>query len=221
MWELFTEISAWVIPVVTAVIFHEVSHGWIAEKFGDPTARLMGRITLNPLKHIDRFGTIIFPLLLIAFKSPIVFGSAKPVPVNFNNLRPYRLGMAVVAMAGPITNILLALLCGLLLHIEYFITPEQAPWLFENLYRALMVNCTLASFNMLPLLPLDGGRVVCALLPENPRRAWMRHERMSLLLVVALLLLPAYMGYDIIQSILLTPTYTLLQGILWLTGNAS
>ncbi|NBO19943.1 MAG: site-2 protease family protein, partial [Proteobacteria bacterium] len=159
MWEQFLDISAWVVPVLTAIILHEVAHGWVAEKLGDPTARILGRITLNPLRHIDPVGTILFPAVLIAINAPLVFGSAKAVPVNFSLLRPKRLGMALVALAGPATNVLLALLSGLLLHIDKLVTPEQAPWLFTNLYRSLMLNCVLISFNLIPLLPLDGGRV--------------------------------------------------------------
>jgi Zn-dependent protease len=219
MWQTFLDISAWVIPVVLAVTLHEVSHGYVAEKLGDDTARRMGRITLNPLKHIDAFGTIIFPALLVAINSPAVFGSAKPVPVNFNQLHPLRLGMALVAIAGPITNILLALISGLLLHLDKLVSPEQAPWLFENLYRSLMINCVLASFNMLPLLPLDGGRVVAAALTGAPKRLWMRTERFGLAILLFVLIIPAYMGYDVVQSVLLAPAFGLLQGIMWITGN--
>ena len=211
--------SAWIIPVITAVVLHEVAHGWVAEKFGDPTARILGRITLNPLKHIDHFGTIIFPILLIVIHSPVVFGSARPVPVNFNNLNPPRLGMALVALAGPVTNIILALICGLLLHIDLLVTPEAAPWLFQNIYRALMINCVLATFNMIPILPLDGGRVVASLLTGTPKRLWIRFERLGLLIIFLILVVPSYLGYDIVQTILLTPAYALLQAIMWITAN--
>ncbi len=213
------EISAWVIPVLTAVLLHEIAHGWVAGKLGDPTARLMGRLTLNPLKHIDPFGTILFPLVLVLINSPVVFGSAKPVPVNFSLLRPERLGMALVALAGPVTNILLAIIAGLLLHLDLLITPEQAPWLFENFYRALMINCVLAVFNMLPLLPLDGGRVVTACLTGAPKRIWQKQEKFGLIALLLILLVPGYLGLDTVQSFLLAPTYALLQGIMWLTGN--
>lgn len=213
------DLSAWIIPVVTAVVLHEVAHGWVAEKLGDPTARVLGRITLNPLKHIDPFGTILFPILLIILNSPVVFGSARPVPVNFGNLKPPRLGMALVALAGPATNVLLAITAGLLLHVEAVIKPEHAPWLFQNLYRALMINCVLAVFNMIPLLPLDGGRVVASLLTGRANRLWMRLERLGLLVLAILLIVPASLGFDTVQSLLLAPTYALLQAIMWLTVN--
>lgn len=213
------DVSAWVIPVVSAIILHEIAHGWVAEKLGDPTARHLGRITLNPLKHIDHVGTILFPAFLIFIHSPVVFGAARPVPVNFANLRPPRRGMALVALAGPATNVCLAIIAGLLLHIEAFITPEKAPWLFENLYRAIMVNCVLACFNMIPLLPLDGGRVVASMLPTSLQRGWMRFERLGILLLIIALIVPSYLGFDLLQTVLLPPTNQLLQGIMWLTRN--
>lgn len=218
---LLQEIITWIIPVFLAVVLHEVAHGWVAERLGDPTARLAGRITLNPLKHIDPAGTLLLPGVLIAVNSPLIIGAARPVPVDFSRLRPYRLGMALVALAGPGVNILLAVGMGLLLHLEAVITPEQAPWLFAILYRSLMLNCVLACFNLLPILPLDGGRVVAALLPERPRRAWMRLEKTSLFVLLALLLLPALMGYGAVQSLLLSPALWLLEAVLYVTGNTA
>jgi len=217
--DVFLDASAWVLPVLLAVLLHEIAHGWMAEKFGDDTARHMGRITLNPLKHIDPMGTVALPTLLWLAHSPILFGSAKPVPVNFSRLNPPRLGMIAVALAGPITNLILAIITGLLLHIETFITPEQAPWLFENLYRCLMLNCVLATFNMIPLLPLDGGRVVYALLRGRAQRLFGRLERIGLGILIALLLIPAMLGYSAIQNALMVPPFWLLQGVMMLTGN--
>jgi Zn-dependent protease len=219
MWDIFLDISAWVLPVLLAVVLHEVAHGWVAGHFGDPTARQMGRLTLNPLKHIDPVGTVVFPALLVAINSPLIFGSAKPVPVDFSRLNPPRLGMAAVALAGPVTNILLALAAALLLHIDTLVTPEQAPWLFQNLYRAIMINCVLASFNLLPILPLDGGRVVTALLTGRARAVWSRYERFGLFFLIAILLVPAYLGYGVIQQVLLAPTYWLLEKVMLITGN--
>jgi len=219
--EWLLDFSAWIIPVVSAVVLHEVAHGWVAEKFGDPTARMLGRITLNPLKHIDMVGTILFPITLIVIGSPVVFGSARPVPVNFNLLRPPRRGMAVVALAGPATNVLLAIIAALLLHLDAITTPEQAPWLFKSLYRALMINCVLACFNMIPLLPLDGGRVVTALLTGKAKKYWVRLERLGLVVLIIAIIAPPYLGFDVVQTLLLTPTYALQEGIMWLTINAS
>jgi Zn-dependent protease len=211
--------SAWILPVVIAVTMHEAAHGWMAARFGDSTATRAGRVTFNPLKHIDRFGTVMMPAMLLLVQSPFVFGYAKPVPVNFRQLQPQRLGMVLVALAGPGTNILLALICALLLYVDRWVTPEQAPWLFMNLYRGLIINCALAVFNMIPVLPLDGGRVVDALLPK-PLRAWYgKLERFGMLVVIALLFVPAMFGYGQAMQWLSVPVYWTLEHILWLTGN--
>lgn len=214
------DLSAWVIPVLSAIILHELAHGWVAEKFGDPTARLLGRITLNPIRHIDPVGSVLFPAALIAVGSPVVFGSAKAVPVNFAALTPPRLGMAAVALAGPLVNVLLALLVGILLHVEIFLPPEEYDWLFKNLYRALMLNCVLASFNMLPFLPLDGGRVVAACLRGRALMLWNRLERFGIVILLALLLIPPFFGVFFLQDALILPAFYLLEAILWVTGNS-
>ncbi len=212
---------AWVIPVVLAVTMHEAAHGWMAERFGDNTARLRGRVTFNPLKHIDRFGTIILPGLLLLAHAPFLFGYAKPVPVNFKRLEPPRKGMILVALAGPGINIALAILFGLLLHIESFITPEQAPWLFLNIYRSLMMNAVLATFNLLPILPLDGGRVVAALLGGKPRKLYDRTERLGMLAILLLLLVLPMMGLDVAHTLITKPAMWLLEQVLFITGNES
>ncbi|MDE3038011.1 MAG: site-2 protease family protein, partial [Pseudomonadota bacterium] len=125
----FSDALAWVVPVVLAVTLHEAAHGWMAERYGDNTARLLGRVTFNPLRHIDRFGTVILPGLLFFTHAPFIFGYAKPVPVNFYRLRPPRLGMLMTAAAGPGTNICLALVSGLLMHLDMLVVPERAPLL--------------------------------------------------------------------------------------------
>lgn len=216
----FIDASAWVLPVVLAITLHEAAHGWMAERFGDPTARLLGRVTANPLKHVDRFGTIIFPGLLLLMHSPFIFGYAKPVPVNFNRLNPPRLGMFMVAIAGPGCNILQAIIAGLLLHIEAWgITPEQNPWVFQNVYRALMINCVLAVFNLIPVLPLDGGRVVASLLRGSLLRWFNTLERYGIVLVLLALLVPALLGSDGVQQAVGVPTYWLLEKVMIVTGN--
>lgn len=211
--------SAWVIPVVLAITLHEAAHGWVAEKFGDDTARRMGRVTFNPLKHVDRFGTVVLPGLLMLAQSPFVFGYAKPVPVDFRRLQPPRLGMFMVAIAGVAMNLLLATLSALLLHIDRFMTPEQAPWLFENLYRSIMINCVLIVFNMLPILPLDGGRVVDSLLTGTPKRLFGGLERAGVVIVLAVLLVPSLFGYDGMQKIISVPSSLLMEKLLLITGN--
>jgi Zn-dependent protease len=220
MWETFLDVTAWILPVLIAVLLHEIAHGWVAEKFGDLTARVMGRITLNPIKHIDPFGTVIVPFLLWLGNAPFLFGSAKPVPVNFGRLRPLRLGMVAVALAGPGINVILAILMGLLLHIEAFITPEQAPWLYMNIYRCLMLNCVLAMFNMIPIPPLDGGRVVYALLPSTLQRFYGKLEHIGLVLLLLLLIVPTVLGYNVIQEWLMAPPIWLMENVMAFTGNS-
>jgi Zn-dependent protease len=182
-------LSVWVLPVVIAITFHEAAHGWMAERCGDNTARLLGRITFNPLKHIDPFGTLILPGLLLLLKAPFLFGYAKPVPVNFGRLRHPKRDMIWVALAGPGVNVLLAFAAALLLHPAAYAPPALAPWLGENLANAIFFNVVLAVFNMLPLPPLDGGRVLTGLLPREAAWRFARLEPYGLLILIGLLFL--------------------------------
>ncbi|MGA8771256.1 MAG: site-2 protease family protein [Rhodomicrobium sp.] len=157
--------STWIIPVLLAVTLHEAAHGYAARLFGDNTAWMMGRVTLNPFKHVDPFGTIILPGLLLLARSPFLFGYAKPVPVNFGALRNPRRDMVFVALAGPGTNIVLAFISALLLYAARLAPEPASDWITQNLVNSIIINVVLAVFNMLPIPPLDGGRVAVGLLP--------------------------------------------------------
>lgn len=184
-------VSSFIIPLIIAITMHEAAHGFIAYKLGDNTAKQAGRVSFDPLKHVELFGTIIFPAVLLLTHSPFVFGWAKPVPVNFSQLHHPRRDTILVALAGPGINILLAFLSALALHLDAFISPEKAPWMFMNFYSSITVNAVLAAFNLLPLLPLDGGRVIGALLPQSLARAYAASERFGMAVIMLLFMLPA------------------------------
>src|SRR3954449_1703128 len=160
------DLSVWVLPLLLAITFHEAAHAFVAYRLGDDTAWQLGRVSFNPLRHIDPFGTLILPAMLLFAHSPFLFGYAKPVPVNFRKLNDPRLGMVWVALAGPATNILLALSAALALHALPWAPANSAQWIFDNLKNALLINAVLAVFNMMPIPPLDGGRVAVGLLPR-------------------------------------------------------
>ncbi|MCF7822265.1 MAG: site-2 protease family protein [Mariprofundaceae bacterium] len=185
-------ISIWALPVVLAVVLHEVAHGWVADRLGDNTARFMGRLTLNPIKHIDPFGTVLIPILLIVAGSPFLFGYAKPVPVDFRKLRHPKRDMVWVALAGPLTNLLLALASTLLLALTVNM-PHSAVWVAEPLalmcQASIIINLVLFIFNLLPLPPLDGGRVAVGLLPAPMAYQLARLEPYGFIIIVGLLLL--------------------------------
>jgi len=184
-------ISIWAIPVVFAVVLHEVSHGWVASRLGDDTARWMGRLTLNPLKHIDPLGTVIIPLLLLVMGSPFLFGYAKPVPIDYRKLRHPKQDMVWVAAAGPVTNLLLALASAVLLFVVARL-PAAADWVSHPVslmcQASILINMVLCIFNLLPLPPLDGGRVAVGLLPGPAAYQLSRVEPFGFLIIVVLLM---------------------------------
>jgi Zn-dependent protease len=188
-------ILLWAVPILVAVVLHELAHGYVAFRLGDPTAARMGRLTLNPLAHVDLFGTVLLPLMLLFAGSPFLFGYAKPVPVNFYNLRNPRRDMVLVAAAGPLMNVLIATvsavafkwLLSLQVPSEGLFTTGLA-FFARMLQYSVLMNVGLAVFNMLPIPPLDGGRVAAGLLPRLPALALARLEPYGMLIVMVLLM---------------------------------
>jgi Zn-dependent protease len=219
------DLSVWVLPLVIAITFHEAAHGFVAHRLGDDTAYNLGRVSFNPIRHIDPFGTLIVPAILLMSHSPFLFGYAKPVPVNFRALRNPRIGMVLVALAGPATNIALALVAAVGFHGVGLLPENAALWTEDNLVNALKINVILAIFNMLPIPPLDGGRVAVGLLPRALALPLSRLEPFGMLILIGLLILLPMAGsqfglnLDVISAILRTLTGYVLAVILFVTGN--
>ena len=220
------DLSVWVLPLIIAITFHEAAHAFAAYRLGDNTAWELGRVSFNPLKHIDPFGTILLPGILLLSHSPFLFGYAKPVPVNFRNLNHPRLDMVWVALAGPVTNIALALAVALAFHALPFAPPNVAQWIADNLKNAFLINIVLAVFNMMPIPPLDGGRVAVGLLPRPLAYPLSRLEPYGMLILIGLLILLPMLGtrlglnLDVISAILRTVTGYVIRMLLIVTGNA-
>lgn len=195
--QILFQISIWLLPALLAITLHEAAHGYAADLLGDDTARRAGRISLNPLRHIDPFGTVLLPGLLLLSGTHFLFGYAKPVPVNFWRLRNPRRDMVWVAAAGPGMNLALALAAAFLYHALVLLPDGVAPWAQLNLANAIQLNVVLAVFNMLPIPPLDGGRVAVGLLPDFIARPLARVEPVGIFIVLGLMFLLPMLGRNL------------------------
>lgn len=206
------------LPILLAITLHEAAHGYVALRYGDDTAKRAGRISLNPLRHVDPIGTIILPGILLLTGAPILFGYAKPVPVNFARLRHPRRDSVYVAAAGPAMNLFLAFMSALLFHFLIFLPPEASPIFQEMLSLSVLINVTLAVFNMLPLPPLDGGRVAVGLLPDGLARPLANLEPYGIFIIFGLLLIPPLFGVNLLSWIILHPVKIIVDFISVLAG---
>jgi Zn-dependent protease len=186
---LIQKLAIFVLPIVFAITVHEAAHGWVAMKLGDKTAYMLGRVTLNPLKHIDPVGTVLVPLVLILLTG-FAFGWAKPVPVDWRNLHRPQRDMGLVALAGPTSNLLMALIWAVMVLLGASVLPVFQ-WLGLPLLlmgvAGVLINCLLMALNLLPILPLDGGRILSSLLPPKLALAFSRSEPFGLMVVVLLM----------------------------------
>ncbi len=218
--------TVWILPVILAVTLHEAAHGFAAHRLGDDTAWREGRVSFNPLKHIDPFGTILLPAVLLLSHSPFLFGYAKPVPVNFRALRKPRRDMVLVALAGPATNIAMAIVAALLFHVVAVLPAAGQDWTARNLDNALSLNVILAVFNMLPLPPLDGGRVAVGVLPRFLGDRLARVDPYGMLILIGVLLILPMLGQglgvnlDLFARVIGVPANAIIEAIVSVTGNS-
>jgi Zn-dependent protease len=214
---LIYEIAVWLVPLIIAIVFHEVAHGLVARQLGDPTAERKGRLTLNPIRHVDPFGTVVLPMILAISHAP-VFGWAKPVPVNYRRLRNPRRDMVLVALAGPGMNFLLALAGAAILAATIALfsgAREGIPaFVAANALNFVLINLFLAVFNLIPVPPFDGGHVLEGLLPRTLARRFRKIGRYSLLVfVVLLLVLPSISPRADVVSRVVTPIVGAIAGL--------
>lgn len=219
----FWALPIWAIPVLLAITFHEAAHGYVAHWLGDDTAKRAGRLSFNPIAHVDLFGTVILPLLLL-YLGGFIFGYAKPVPVNPNNLRKPRRDMVLVAAAGPGANILLAIAGALLMPLALVLPEFLGSWLGKNIANLILLNCLLAVLNMLPLPPLDGSKVAYGLLPPHLARRYGRIAPYGIFILVGIVFIlpmlgrPLGLDLDIGRYLIFEPSYALANWILTTFG---
>lgn len=217
MEDTLISLSVMILPLVLAITLHEAAHGWVADKLGDDTARMMGRVTFNPIRHIDLFGTIILPGVMFFGSmglsgNPMIFGFAKPVPVNPMRLKNPRRDMILVALAGPVTNLILAFIAALGFYAAEILPDMARSWIYWNLGNAVWINCLLFVFNMLPMPPLDGGRVAVGILPRFLAFPLAKLERAGIFIVLALFFVLPWLGsllkmdWNFLSRFLLTST---------------
>jgi len=216
-------LTVWALPVLFAITFHEAAHGFVANRLGDDTAKRAGRLTLNPLPHIDPVGTVLLPLVLLVFTN-FAFGYARPVPVDARRLNNPRRDMIWVALAGPGMNLLLALGAALLLPFAFYLSGGQGSWTVNMLHVMIFFNCLIAVFNMLPVPPLDGGRVLEGLLPDALAVRYAGLERYGMFIIIGVLFLipmmanAAGVAFNPALPLLLAPSQWLYDSLLGLLG---
>ena len=199
---LLWDLSTYIIPLFLAIVLHEVAHGWMAYKLGDNTAKNMGRLTLNPVRHVDPVGSILVPALLFISKAGFMFGWAKPVPVRFGALKDIKRDMGLVALAGPLCNFILAIFAFLFAILLQKYAPANllTVWLFDTIRAFLSINLALCAFNLLPVLPLDGGRILVSLLPKRLSEEFEQTERYGFVVLMTMLFFLPMLGIDVVSA---------------------